>query len=81
MRRCEKVFEKMRRTKDGWKPQDFEVLYIGFGFVQSQSRRHTKYQHPQHPELWTMVSRSEPLSRAYAHDAIELIDTLQRLER
>ena len=29
---AEKILAKMRRTKAGWDPADFEKVYKGFGF-------------------------------------------------
>lgn len=76
----ERLLERMRRTRTGWKPKDFRVLYTGFGFEEIDASKHTKYRHPRYPHLWTMVKRADPLSRAYADDALELIDELLRLE-
>jgi hypothetical protein len=75
-----KILDRMRRTKSGWKPRDFEGLYTGFGFEAVDLGKHTKYRHPTYPQLWTTVKRADPLSKAYAEDAVELIDQLQAME-
>jgi len=78
--RHHKILEAMRRTKAGWKPRDFEALYVGFGFDAIDLGKHTKYRHPSHPRLWTTVKRADPLSKAYAQDAVELIEQLLAME-
>ena len=54
--------------------------YGGFGFEVVDQGKHTKYRHPRYPDLWTMIPRSDPLSKSYAEDAIEIIDELRRRE-
>jgi hypothetical protein len=76
----EKILAKMRASRSGWRPDDFRALYVGFGFVHDAGSKHDKYRHPRFPQLWTTVTRSQPMSRAYADDAIDLIDDLRRLE-
>lgn len=80
MAKHQKILEAMRRTKAGWKPRDFEALYTGFGFESIDLGKHKKYRHPAHPTLWTTVKRADPLSKAYANDAVKLIDQLQAIE-
>ncbi len=80
MSRAEKLLARMRQTASGWKPGDFETLYRGFGFDSTAGSKHTKYWHPRFRHLWTTVPRADPLSRAYAAEAVELIDELHRLE-
>ena len=80
MGRHHKILERMRRTKAGWRPRDFETLYTGFGFESFDLGKHTKYRHPAHPLLWTTVKRADPLSKAYADDAVALIDQLLAIE-
>lgn len=78
--RHDKILARMRATKAGWRPQDFQALYLGHGFVQTELKKHTQYQHPRHLELWTTVARGVPLSKAYAEEAVKLIDKLNRME-
>lgn len=80
MAKHHKILEGMRRTKAGWKPRDFETLYTGFGFESIDLGKHTKYRHAAHPRLWTTVKRADPLSKAYAEDAVKLIDQLLALK-
>jgi hypothetical protein len=77
---AEKILQRMRQTKAGWKPGDFAKLYSGFGFNGTEGKRHTKYRHPRYPDLWTMIPRSDPLSKAYADDAVKMIDRLAERE-
>ena len=80
MAKHHKLLERMRRTKSGWKPRDFEALYTGFGFESIDAAKHTKYRHAAHPQLWTMVKRADPLSKAYAEEAVTLIERLLAIE-
>ena len=80
MGRGEKLLARMRLSHAGWRPEDFRTVYLAYGFDEYQGHKHTKYWHPEHLELWTTVPRSSPLSRAYAAEAVDLIDQLLRLE-
>jgi hypothetical protein len=48
---AEEIFERMQRTKSGWRPADFETLYLGFRFDRREGANHTVYTHPTYPEL------------------------------
>lgn len=74
------ILARMRVTKAGWRPRDFWVLYEAFGFETIEAANHTKYRHPRYPRLWTTVTRSVPMSKGYAEDAVALIDELLQLE-
>lgn len=75
----EKLLTRMRTSKAGFVGKDFEKLYLGFGFKIAPGGRDTKYQHPVHTDLLAFVSRgSGELSKAYAEDAVKLIDSLKR---
>ncbi|MCH8275711.1 MAG: hypothetical protein IH851_13080 [Armatimonadetes bacterium] len=70
----------MRRTKAGWRASDFKRLYAGFGFDEVDTGGDTKYRHPTYAQLVAYVSRSSgELSKAYAEDAVKIIDTLKQL--
>ena len=80
MSRADKLLVQMRRSRSGWKPDHFRTLYRGFGFEVIDQGKHTKYRRPRYSDLWTMIPRSDPLSKSYAEDAIEIIDELTRRE-
>lgn len=70
---AEKILDRMRRTKEGWKPQDFETLYTGFGFTATQGGNHTTYRYKEYG-LYTQVARHNRLAAGYAVDAVKLIE-------
>ncbi len=80
MNDAEKLLTRMRATKSGWKAKDLHKLYLGFGFNYREGGKHIFYAHPQHPELYTTVTRSRTLAKGYITTAIKLIDQLKMLE-
>jgi hypothetical protein len=76
----EKLFERMRRSKAGWRFADLERLYLGFGFEKYEGSKHTMYIHPDFPELRATVTRHRFLPKGYIQFAIKLIDRLNKLE-
>jgi hypothetical protein len=79
MNSAEKQLEDMRATKSGWKHDDFKTLYTGFGFVEKQGAKHTRYTHAKY-RLVAIVARHTSLPPGYAKTAVKLIDELKRLE-
>ncbi len=80
MSAADDLLTRMRRRQAGWSPDDFETLFIGFGFEKHEGGNHTRYRHPRFPQLSATVARHRELSRAYARDALKLIDELKRLQ-
>lgn len=80
MENAEKLLEEMRRTKDGWKPKDFERLFVGFGFKKKEGGNHTTYFYKQYGMIF-QVARHNSLATGYAADAVKLIDRLKELKR
>ncbi len=78
--RAEKLLERMRRSKSGWKRKDLESLYEGFGFVLQHGRKHDYYMHPEHPKLRDTLKRSRTVPEYNVRNAIRLIDRLIALE-
>ena len=76
MSRGEKILQRMRATKSGWRPRDFDAVYSAYGFDREEATNHTKYWHPRYKELWMTVTRHVPMSKGYADDAVALIDEL-----
>ncbi len=81
MDECEKILSRMKQTRFGWHPEDFEHLYTGFGFRYNEGGGHRVYQHPRYPQLIATVARHRKLAPSYAKDAIRLIETLKQLEK
>ena len=81
-RRAEKILERMRQTKTGWRSKDFHTLYLGFGFIKKSGKGgHDVFIHPAYRYIRdTIPNHSRELSPAYARDAVRNIDHLLRLE-
>ena len=79
MTAAEKLRARMWRTKGGWRPEDLDRLYRGFGFQVREGRKHRIYSHPSFPELRATVSRASPLATGYIETALELLDRLDEL--
>jgi hypothetical protein len=78
MTSAEKLYQRMRRTKAGWKPSDLDRLYRGFGFEVREGAKHTLYIHPEFPNLRATVTRSRSLAVGYIEHALELIEALKQ---
>lgn len=80
-RKAVQIFEKMKRTKTGWRPHHFHTLYSGFGFKMIEGKKHTTYIHPKYTHLRDEVSRHDAeMSKAYARDAVKNIEALLKLQ-
>lgn len=79
MAAADDLLNHMRRTADGWGEEDFRGLYKGFGFQESGTK-HWVYIHPKYRHLRATVARHRRLPRAYARQAVKVIDELMRLE-
>lgn len=81
-RAAEKILERMRRSKSGWSPRDFETLYLGYGFKQKHCSKHDVYIHSVYTDIRDTIPRSQrELSPGYAKDAIKNIDLLLSLQK
>ena len=76
----DKLLERMRRSKTGWRFTDLERLYFRFGFEKYEGSRHTMYIHPDFPKLRATVTRHRSLPKGYIQFAVKLIDRLNELE-
>lgn len=76
----DKLLEKMRRSKAGWKFNDIERLYISFGFEKHEGVNHTLFIHPDFLELRASVARHRNLAIGYIQYAIKLIEKLKKLK-
>lgn len=80
MSKDEKLLEKMRRSKTGWRFNDIESLYMSFGFEKYEGSKHAMFIHPDFPELRATVARHRSLPIGYIQFAIKLIDKLKELQ-
>lgn len=80
MPKKDKLLEKMRRNKVGWKFSDLNKLYIKYGFEKCEGSNHTMYIHLDFPELKATVTRHRSLAIGYIQYAIKLIDKLKKLK-
>ena len=78
MTSAEKLYQRMRRTKAGWRPSDLDRLYRGFGFEVVEGAKHTLYSHPEFPNLRATVTRSRSLAVGYIEHALQLIAELKK---
>jgi len=73
----QKLLDRARNSQAGWRKGDLDRLYTAWGFVADERKRHTVYEHPDHPDLIAVVTRSSgEISKAYVADAISLIEEL-----
>jgi hypothetical protein len=78
--KAEKLLERMRYTKSGWKRRDLDSLYEGFGFVITAGRSHDIVRHPRFKQLRTTLPRHNQIAIPYVAYAIKMIDRLHKLE-
>jgi hypothetical protein len=78
MTSAEKLYQRMRRTKAGWRPSDLDRLYKGFGFEVVEGAKHTLYIHPEFPNLRATVTRSRSLAVGYIEHALQVIAELKK---
>jgi len=76
----DKLLERMRRSKVGWRFSDLEKLYRSFGFEKLEGSKYTMYVHSEFPELRATVTRHRSLPIGYIQFAIKLIDRLRELK-
>lgn len=79
-KKAKKLLNKMKQSPSGWHSHDFHTLYLGYGFTMIEGKNHTTFIHPDFPSLIEQIPRHPgELSKAYAKDAIENIDMLEKL--
>lgn len=77
---AEKLFERAKRTKAGWRLDELRRLYRGFGFDVEEGAKHIMFIHPKYPQLAATVTRKRSLAIGYVSRAVELISALKELE-
>jgi len=81
-RKAERLLDRMRQSRSGWKPHHFQTLYIGFGFTHISATKHDVYIHPEFVDIRDTIPRhKKELSKAYASDAVKNIDLLLKLQK
>ncbi len=80
MSSAEKLFDKAKRTKAGWRLDELRRLYRGFGFDEEEGSKHIMFIHPKFPQLAATVTRKRTLAVGYIGKAVELITSLKKLE-
>jgi hypothetical protein len=76
-----KLRKDMQLSLSGFKAADFETLYLGYDFTQHQRKRHTLYKHNDLPGRFATVTRaSGEVSKAYAEEALALLEELDRVQ-
>ncbi len=78
--KANKLLERMRQSKQGWRPHDLVTLYEGFGFIVTHGANHDIIKHPTYLQLRTTLPRHKAINQAYIELAIKLIDTLLALQ-
>ncbi len=76
-RKAEKLLDRMRKSKSGWKSQDLIRLYRGFGFDIRKGSRHDVITHPAFPSLRGTLPRGLKDSTPYVSEAIKMIDNME----
>jgi hypothetical protein len=71
----------MRRSKGGWRLNDLDTLYRGFGFDRKEGGKHCLFVHPVFPDLRATVTRSSTIPVGYVTHAVRTIDALLARER
>lgn len=80
MSSAKKLLTRMRQSKSGWRYDDLDALYRGFGFEVHEGSKHAMYIHPQLSQLRATVARHRSLPVGYIQHAIKLIDQLITLQ-
>ena len=76
----EKLLERAKRTKAGWRLAELRRLYRAFGFDVEEGAKHIMFIHPNYPQLRATVTRKRTLAVGYIEAAVELITALKRLQ-
>lgn len=73
---AQKLLDRMRNSYSGWRQEDFEKLFLGFGFGFREGKKHRVYVYPNLPTFSLSVPRHNDLKEWVARDAVKLIDDL-----
>ena len=70
----------MRNSPNGWKQNDIERVYLGYGFDIWSGKNHDNARHPVYRQLRAQWPRHGKVAKVYVYQLIELIDQLEELE-
>lgn len=79
--KAQKLLERMKQSKAGWKRNDLDKLYTGFGFIISHGGSHDIVKHPDFPQLRATLPRHNYLAIGYVEFAIKLVDMLLEMQK
>lgn len=79
--KAEKLLERMRASQAGWKRNDLDRLYEGYGFIIIPGGNHDKVYHPDFPQLVTSLPRHNRVATYIVRQAIRMIERLNELRR
>lgn len=77
---AEKLLERMRRSKSGWKRTDLDKLYEGYGFTIRHGSNHDVVTHPDYPQLRETLPRHNKVAIYLVRKAVKLVDKLIQLQ-
>lgn len=83
MSKSEKLLEKARRSKTGWRRSELDALYQSFGFVIESRRKHDIVYHEDYltEGIRTTLPRSNKVNPVYVGEAVKLIERLIELRK
>ncbi len=73
---ADKLYEKAKKTHSGWKRQEIDRLYKGFGFIIRHGSSHDIVSHPDYPNLRETLPRHGTMKPIYVRRAVRLINAL-----
>ena len=76
----QKLLDRMRASKSGWKRTDLDKLYLAFGFVIIHGAKHDIVKHPKYLFLRATIPRHNEIATGYIQYAIKLIDRMKEEE-
>lgn len=80
-RKAEKLLEKLRQNKAGWRANELKALYEGFGFTIRAGSNHDVVTHPDYPKLRATLPRhAKELLPTYASQALKNIEAVIALQ-
>jgi hypothetical protein len=84
VKKADKLLERMKRSKSGWKRVDIDSVYESNGFIITGKKgggsNHDKVYHPDYPQLITYLPRHNPVGEAYVSELIKKINQLKALQ-
>ncbi len=76
----DRLLERAKRTKHGWKRRDLDALYTGFGFEIEDREKHRYYVHPLYPFLIGSAPKGRDITAGFVADAVRIVGKLIALK-